>query len=283
MAGAEESGRAAFRVAAVPVAAARRERSLTEPASVMRHGAQSARAFFEDRAGKAALTPVRYAIYLTTPRDAALTEAARRWLGRCAFTGETTPAEAPAEAGAAVPARYGWHATMRAPFRLRDGADEAALVAAFRDFRAGHGPVEARLRVARLSRFVALVAEDQSEIEALQVSALHAFEPFRAPLSPADRARRNPDRLDDRGRELLDMWGYPQVMERFRFHMTLSGPVEGDELARVEAAARDYFAPFTAEPQQLVFGLYAEPEAGGPFTIVDVDGDRVTEAGRLAS
>lgn len=211
---------------------------------------------------------MRYAIYLTSPRTAPLTEAARRWLGRCPFTGAATPPEAPAAANAAAPARYGFHATMRAPFRLAEGHTEVELCAAFGRFAAAEGTIPVTLEVAALSNFVALVAPDQRQIAGAHEGALEAFESFRAPLNAAEIARRNPDRLDARGRALLDAYGYPHVLERFRFHMTLSGPVEPDAQDAVRQAAAEYFAPFTGSPQRLHFALYAEPDAGGPFTVI---------------
>lgn len=211
---------------------------------------------------------MRYAIYLTSPRDAALTEAASRWLGRCAFTGVETPPEAPAAADPAVPARYGFHATMRAPFRLAPGHDEAELRATFGRFAASEGIIPVALEVATIGNFVALVAPDQRRVAGAHEAALEAFEPLRAPLGPAELARRHPDRLDARGLALLDAYGYPHVLERFRFHMTLSGPVAPDAIDGVRETAAAAFAPFTGRPQPLHFALYAEPEAGGPFTII---------------
>ena len=41
-----------------------------------------------------------------------------------------------------------------------------------------------------------------------------------------DRTRRNPSGLTPRQREFLDLWGYPYVMEEFRFHMTLTGRLD---------------------------------------------------------
>lgn len=216
---------------------------------------------------------VRYAIYLTAPPETALCDAAARWLGRSPFAGPhdvPTVPEAPAAADPSVPARYGFHATMRAPFRLAEGASEADLVAAFRTFAARHSTVETVLRTARLSRFVALVAADNAPLAALSEAALHAFEPFRAPLTAADRARRQPERMDDRGRALLDAWGYNLVMERYLFHMTLSGPVATDALPQVENAAQLYFARFIGPPQPLRFALFAEAEAGGAFRVLSI-------------
>ncbi|TXN21436.1 DUF1045 domain-containing protein, partial [Methylobacterium sp. WL19] len=48
---------------------------------------------------------------------------------------------------------------------------------------------------------------------------------------PPERARRRPERLDPRGRALLERWGYPHVFETFRFHMTLTGRLAPEERA----------------------------------------------------
>ena len=231
------------------------------------HGQQSAGPFGSPAPFKG-VSPIRYAIYLTPPPDTPLCDAAARWLGRSPFGGPSSAPEAPDAADAATPARYGFHATMRAPFRLADGATEGDLIAAFEIFAARHGSISAALRCARLSRFVALVAEDNAPLAALSEAALAAFEPLRAPLNPAERARRNPEKMDERGRALLDAWGYPLVMERFVFHMTLSGPVESDALPAVEAAARRHFAAFIGPPQPLRFALFAEPAPGEPFHVL---------------
>ncbi|MEM6848960.1 MAG: DUF1045 domain-containing protein [Pseudomonadota bacterium] len=211
---------------------------------------------------------MRYAVYLTPPANAPLALAADAWLGRSAFGGAARSPEAPAEAKAHIPARYGFHGTMRSPFRLREGATEGALIAAFDAFVAHEAPIPAKLNVAQLSRFIALVAPDQDVIAAAAIRALAAFEPLRAPLSASDRARRRPDQLDIRGLELLNTWGYPLVEERFTFHMTLSGPLEGGHVDPVMVRARSHFAQTISEPADLVFALFREDEEGGPFHVI---------------
>jgi 2'-5' RNA ligase len=68
------------------------------------------------------------------------------------------------------------------------------------------------------------------------------FDSFRRPLTPQDRARRNPERLTPRQREHLDRWGYPYVMEDFRFHMTLTGRLDPARREPVMAMLRDRFS-----------------------------------------
>ena len=65
-------------------------------------------------------------------------------------------------------------------------------------------------------------AEPPPELIQLAADCVSKFDSFRAPLSEADRARRNPSQLTPAQREHLDRWGYPYVMDEFRFHMTLT-------------------------------------------------------------
>src|SRR5262249_54746601 len=53
-----------------------------------------------------------------------------------------------------------------------------------------------------------------------------AFDNFRSPVTPEERRRRLGAGLTNRQIENLDRWGYPYVLEDFRFHMTLTGPVD---------------------------------------------------------
>lgn len=215
---------------------------------------------------------MRYAVYLTPPMGSALADAAAAWLGRSPFaaaaasaSGAVPQAAAPREAKAHVPARYGFHATLRAPFRLAEGIDEGALLEAFARY-APPATLCPQLSVARLSRFLAFRSDDAALGDAAK-AAVEAFEPFRAPLTAEDRARRNPDRLDARGLHLLERWGYPHVMERFVFHMTLSGPL-GEEIDAVETAAKAHFGALDGAAHPLVHAIYREREAGGPFEII---------------
>ena len=108
---------------------------------------------------------------------------------------------------------------------LADGKAEARACCGMRIVRRLARPVPVIQPVVdSISGFIAVIpAEPSAELELLAAEATKAFDPFRAPLSPEDRARRNPDKLTPRQRDYLDRWGYPYVMEEFRFHMTLTG------------------------------------------------------------
>lgn len=210
---------------------------------------------------------MRYAIYLTPPPRAPLLLTAEAWLGRSAFGRSVPSATAPREARAEVPARYGFHATLRAPFALKRGVEESQLMHRFAASYDGADMLRLMLTVANFRNFVALTAHDDAPLASLQQRAMEVVDDLRAPLTTAEMARRQAETLDERGRALLERWGYPHVLERFVFHMTLSGPVDGD-LALVHNAARRAFAAHLETPQPLLHALFREDEPGGPFRII---------------
>ncbi|WP_181708394.1 DUF1045 domain-containing protein [Chthonobacter rhizosphaerae] len=219
---------------------------------------------------------MRYAIYFAPPPGSPLAEAGARWLGRDAFTGAalTQPAVEGVDPETVRllttdPRRYGFHATLKAPFGLKPGASAAALVDRFETFAAERPPFRVRLAVRRLGGFIAIIPDEPSEpLQALADDCVRAFEPFRRPLTVQEVEKRRKAGLSPREEAHLMAWGYPAVFDTFRFHMTLSQRVLGPEGDRLEEAARAYFADILAEPVTVDhLGLFAEPPGGGPFTV----------------
>ena len=137
------------------------------------------------------------------------------------------------------PRKYGFHATLQAPMTLAPGLTEAELLAACESFAATPRPIAViRPVVDSISGFIAVVP---AELEQLAADCVREFDTFRAPLTAQDRARRNPSALTPRQCEHLDRWGYPYVMEDFRFHMTLTGRLEARRREPILAMLRDRF------------------------------------------
>lgn len=220
---------------------------------------------------------MRYALYAAPSAEHPLHRLAVSWLGRDAIDGRDLPLPEveglPAgaiETYLADPARYGFHATLKAPFSLREGTDEAGLLAAVDAFAADSAPIVIPELVARrLGRFFALVPNEP--VDALDEWAgriVAGFEPFRAPLSEADIARRRTAGLTlEEERNLVD-WGYPYVFGAFRFHMSLTGRVPREDAEAVEAAIRRHFSDVEGQPFTIDrLAVFVEPERGAPFTI----------------
>lgn len=221
---------------------------------------------------------MRYALYFTPAHGDRLTVAASSWLGRDAFTNEPlrpplstflTPAEIAYHTAAAR--RYGFHATLKAPFELAEGETEAALLDALDTFARRAKPfVIPRVRIDQLDGFFAVVPDCQaSDLDAFAAAVVRDFDRFRAPLSDAEIARRNPDALSPEQVRNLVQWGYPHVFESFQFHMTLTGRVPAAEARRVRAALDEIFQTLLEAPIAVEgLALFVEPEPGAPFAVL---------------
>lgn len=179
------------------------------------------------------MTPFpRYAVYYAPAPDSDLDRFGAHLLGYDAYTSDTLPL--PADMKQAVPdwhdltqdpRKYGFHATLKAPFSLAPGRTEAEFLTACERFAGKPRPIPViRPVVSGISGFLAVLSAEPSHVLlTFAADCVREFDPFRAPLTAADRARRNPSRLSERQVDHLDRWGYPYVMEDFQFHMTLTG------------------------------------------------------------
>ena len=199
----------------------------------------------------------RYALYAVPEPGSALARFAAAWLGRDIETGESVgpperaglPADLHREV-TAEPRRYGFHGTLKAPFRLAVGVHEAGAIVAAKAFAAERGALAPiPLKLAALGRFLALVpAAPSAELHALANGAVEQLDSLRAPLSAVELERRHKAPLTPPQAALLQRWGYPYVMDQFRYHMTLTGPLEPDVRARITDVLTPLLAPIVAAP-----------------------------------
>ncbi|MGB4780223.1 DUF1045 domain-containing protein [Microbacterium sp.] len=212
----------------------------------------------------------RYAVYalpgaLGTEDDLAavrLRDLAERWFSRedtRAFTTE--------------PRRYGFHGTLKAPFCLAEGRTEEHLRDAASAFASRRAAVPLiGLAVTRIGRFRALSPGGSTAgVDGLAADAVREFDALRAPLDDADIARRRPETMSDRQRELFRRWGYPYVFDEFRFHLTLTDSIPDKRVAEVDTAVREHFASVHGADVQLrSIALFREPAPGEPFSLLSV-------------
>ena len=210
---------------------------------------------------------IRYAVYYA-PREGHFADRAAEWLGRDPATGKDLPQ--PMLAGVddphaitTEPRRYGFHGTIRAPFRPAEGTSEAKVHATVAALAARLAPVTCdRLKLEVLHGFLALTPLGcEAALLDLGAAVVEGTNALRAPLTEAEVARRRPDRLSQRQKELLQRWGYPHVMEEFRFHLTLTDRLTHP--APVFAALEAHFAPVLPSPFVIEdLCLFGEDEAG---------------------
>ena len=230
----------------------------------------------------------RYALYWAPPAASALARFGARWLGRDAETGAApTPDPAWGDAAwlaavTAEPRRYGLHATLKPPFRLADGRTNTELVEALVAFAAATAPVGGPpLALRRLGRFLALVPDGPAPaVQTLAARVVEAFDGFRAPPAADELVRRRRHRLTPAQDSNLERWGYPYVMDEFRFHVTVSGSHDAPTLDRLEAVLAPLVAGFATTPLALAeLALFEQPDAAAPFRLTR----RFPLAGRAAA
>jgi putative phosphonate metabolism protein len=169
------------------------------------------------------------------------------------------------------PRKYGFHATLKAPIALAEGKTEADLAAACEAFADTPRQIPVIEPVIdSISGFIAMIpAQPSPELQQLAADVTRDFDSFRAPLTPQDRARRNPERLTARQVEHLDRWGYPYVMEEFRFHMTLTGRLEAERREVVVPMLRERFASVRLVTLAIDrLALFRQDDAASRFRII---------------
>ncbi|MBR3369579.1 MAG: DUF1045 domain-containing protein [Rhodobacteraceae bacterium] len=209
----------------------------------------------------------RFAVYYAPPPGSELARAGAGWLGWDADAGQ---AVAHPDLGldlaqlTATPRKYGLHGTLKPPMRLAcpvatflDGVDTVAQALA---------PVElGRLSLRALDGFVAIMpqAPQPAPLSDAAARIVQDLDAFRAPLSDDELARRRATPLSPRQDTLLQDWGYPYVLDEFRFHITLSGRLQPAAMPDVLRAAHAWFDPALDAAQVMTdLAVFAEDEAG---------------------
>jgi hypothetical protein len=176
----------------------------------------------------------RYAIYFVPAADTKFYRYGSSILGYDCYSGEAVDFPESFGDGAvnwneltATPRRYGFHATLKAPFRLLPSCTEAQLVNALQNFAGlGHAVHSFAPTVRLLGGFFAVVPlEVEAALDTLAASCTALFDAYRAPMSPQERGRRVALGLNQSQIQNLDRWGNPYALSEFRFHMTLTGKV----------------------------------------------------------
>jgi len=221
----------------------------------------------------------RYTLYFAPPRSSALWRAGTQWLGRDPASNETcVPPVLPGYTRAQCERltksarQYGFHATLKPPFRLTEGCTAAQLNEALQNFsRQQKAIVLPPLMVATLGDFIALRPTTEcAALNTLGAQCACDFERFRAPLSDRERERRLSVPLTSRQRDLLDIYGYPYVLDEWRFHLTLSAALPEDQRQGLIEFLAAHFADSIQMPLTIEdIALVGQPAPQADFVLLE--------------
>ena len=220
----------------------------------------------------------RFAIYFVPGAETALYRFGASVLGYDCYSGtgiartragELT--EADWAALTAEPRTYGFHATLKAPFRLRDEFAAADLLAEMQASAAALSNIPIfEPAVEQIDGFVAVVPRNSiPALDRLAAQCVKSFDRFRAPMTADEKSRRPAAGLSAAQAQNLERWGYPYVLDEFRFHMTLTGRIAPDRRTAVHAVLREAFGQACGfHPIALDQLALLRQDAGRPFRVV---------------
>lgn len=219
----------------------------------------------------------RYAVHYAPPEDCALARTSARWLGRDAFSGERLEQPAfgaisPARLAelTAAPRRYGLHGTLKPPISLRAGRTLAEFDQAVAALAAKQAAFSFAVEIEQLANFLAWrPLNETGRIAAVAAACVTELDEFRAPAGEAELARRRAGGLSAQQELMLQRWGYPYVLEEFRFHLTLSEAVAGEEARQLLAMLKAGGAGLPIEPLRFdSLVMFMEPAPGADFRVI---------------
>ena len=232
----------------------------------------------------------RYAIYYAPPRNTAIWRFGTSWLGRDPETGQDLarpryddlPVEL-IEKHTTSPRRYGFHATIKAPFHLAAGTDEAMLCAAIDRFAGAQSRCTATTTIGIIDGRLGANPEGSPghrlgfaprmpspEVNAITPEVVRTFDEFRAPASAEEKARHRSAGLTPEEEANLERWGYPQVMDTFMgLHLTLTNRLDDELRSRFRVVIERETSAICAEGLSIEgLALFHEPAPGADLRLI---------------
>lgn len=216
---------------------------------------------------------LRYAIYWVPSAEHALWRAGCTWLGR----DPTEPVTAPAPALRGAPWRYGFHATLKAPMRLKPGVSQVQFCEALAVFTAKQPRFAMPgLQLAWLNHFLALrpaqTLDRAHPLWRLADACVQDMDVWRATPNANEQLRFQNDTYTAAEQRAALQYGYAYVLEQWRFHMTLSdslGARQQVQRQTIEQRARSHFTQALAEPLHCTeLALFVESQPLAPLRLV---------------
>ena len=215
----------------------------------------------------------RFAIYFI-PDQIELANLGASWLGWDIITGKEVRqielSDFDIKKFTEQPKKYGFHATIKAPFIMKGSKRSTELISAFDEFAEICSPVVLEgLEVKKLGDFLAFrPVGSEEKLNSLVANVVEHFDRFRAPLTQKEIVKRRRTKLTTIQEALMKKWGYPFVMSEFQFHITLTGPLYQNDADMAYSAVRSLFGGIIKEPFKVNSLCLAGEDENGRFHLI---------------
>lgn len=220
----------------------------------------------------------RYAIYFAPDAGSPLGRFGNGWMGFDPQSGQSLRlpeidglSQEEIFRARASQTKYGFHGTLKAPFRLAPDRTLSELQRALADLCGQLQPFTLPgLMVGALGSFLALTPVSRSvELIDLAETSVQQLDDFRASLTEAEKERRRAVSLTPRQEMYLNAWGYPYVLDEFRFHLTLTGRLSRPEREKFLALIEEATAPMLSMPVPVTdICLFGDPGRERKFRLI---------------
>ncbi|MBO6827434.1 MAG: DUF1045 domain-containing protein [Sneathiella sp.] len=220
----------------------------------------------------------RYAIYYAPEAGSALGAFGNSWLGFDPQTGEklsrpvdTNCTDTGLEKLTSDPARYGFHGTLKPPFALHLDYSIFDLDQALQDLAQELAPiVTGPLSLKQIGQFLCLCPTTPFDgLNNLAAAIVQKLDHFRGVQSEEQLAKRRARGLSDRQEAYLQQYGYPYVLEEFRFHLTLTNSLTKAQIELVKPFLEQMTEALTMDAFKIrELCLFADPGKGQPFELL---------------
>ena len=144
-----------------------------------------------------------------------------------------------------TPKQYGFHGTIKAPFRLKDGYT-------YNDLENKVGEISKQIHsfhlnkliIKKLGYFIALIPTNNLKVNEVSNKFVEGLDYLRDELSENEIKKRNPIKLTSRQKKMLFKWGYPYVFNEFKFHLTLTSKLNIEEIDDVFKSLQNILTQF---------------------------------------
>ncbi len=219
---------------------------------------------------------IRYAIFYLPKQSSELWKRASQWLEYDSYLGEIiTSRVKPKHLSIYIQraAKYGFHGTLKAPFRLHQGKTEEELLLHMDTVAKQLSPISTDgFEILQIGKYLALTLSDEAggihnKVTELANHCVEIFDVYRKPMAEDDRQQRLTG-LNARQIQLLDQWGYPYVQEQYQFHMTLADSIPENMISEVSKFAYEYLGDSIKKPINIDAISVLKQVNGKPFEVI---------------